>query len=191
MHLEEKKILKSRLAFGTKVGFGLIELIFVLFIVGIVATIVIPNFSRLIPGKKKQEFIARMNAVCQLGWVQALRTQTLHRILFDIQNGTIALQKAQPLSAEQKELQFATVERQAVATTVSLGKQCIIKKCFIDGIDYANRTGITTETLWFYIDPTGMAQEVTLVCADESDPLTQAVEYTLVLNPFTLQFSQQ
>ena len=66
----------------SKHGFTFIELVVVIMILGIVATIVVPNLQKRLPGYQRKAFVNELNTLTALGWQNALSTQKVHRIFF-------------------------------------------------------------------------------------------------------------
>ena len=67
-----------------------------------------------------------------------------------------------------------------------------IKNFFIKGRDeLSTTTSHATDTLWFYITPEGVAQEVIINMLDTNDTgaNNNPAQASAVLNPFTLQFT--
>ena len=54
-------------------------------LLGLMATIVIPNLQQNIPGYKRKQFLSHLTALSQLTWQQALATQKAFRLFFDLE----------------------------------------------------------------------------------------------------------
>src|SRR5579863_3902183 len=91
--MEQRRQKRNGLMFGlkTKTGFSLLELLIVIAIIGVLGSIIMPNMRRVAPRYEREEFIARFNALTQLGWQQALMHNKLQQIMVDVGKRRIAL----------------------------------------------------------------------------------------------------
>ena len=153
------------------------------------ATILIPNLQRIRPGYQRRSFIVELNNLLMFAWRNALITQSVHRLLFDIKKRVIHVQIE--IEEKGKEKNFSDVPTQYVKTYYQWPENITIKQLFVGKEEQLQRPGIKTETVWFFIVPEGMSQEVIINALDASDSDVQGKEKQigLVINPFTVQLS--
>jgi len=164
-------------------GFTLIEIMIVLAIIGMALSVVIPRLSR---GDNKlfDELITSLQAMVQLGYTSALTTGQIHRVFFDVEHNRVRLEKSTGKVNAQGNFDFEPLKISYVKTEIQLDERFEIRHFVIQGKDeIAHAAGITTNEMWFFIMPEGLAQEVTLTIYDT----LQGKEKTLVMNPFTAQ----
>jgi prepilin-type N-terminal cleavage/methylation domain-containing protein len=73
-------------------GFTLLEIIIAIAIIASLMTL-IPNLGQRKPRYEREQFIARLNSLCQFAWQQAFMTHTLHAVEFDLTNHRVSVQK--------------------------------------------------------------------------------------------------
>jgi prepilin-type N-terminal cleavage/methylation domain-containing protein len=170
----------------SKFGFTFIELMIVILILGLVATLIVPNLQQRLPGYKRKAFVNELNTLLALGWQSALINQKVILVFFDLKKRLVSLKTEEPGPANtvvQKPL------TQAYRKTWYEWPETIqIKNFFIDGIDDMSKPGQELLTIWFYIVPEGLSQEVIINVLDTSQ--TPNIPLGLVLNPFTAQLKK-
>ncbi len=168
-------------------GFSLIEILVVLFIIGLLGSVVAPNFRGATPRREREKFIKQLESITQFGWQQALITKKTHRITFNFKTRTIALQIER---IKDKEKVFTSPESQLIDNEFEYPEQFEIKQFIIEGFDELKRfAGGGTDTTWFYVVPNGLTQDVKIVFADKKDTLGGRPRMTtLQINPFNGQF---
>lgn len=147
-------------------GFSLIELMIVILLIGIIATIGIPRFLRTTRTEAEQ-FIARLNALVADGAQLAVQTQQPQKVLFNLLARTVELQDVSDNKAKR---------------SIDIPKVLEIEDVYINGKSQFTGEG-EKRTVYFLITSEGISQEVRLVLTTE----TQAGKktYELYLNPFT------
>ena len=183
---------KNGSAFGMnkKSGFSLLELLIVLALIGVLGSAVMPNLKRTTPRYEREEFIARFNALTQLGWQQALVSNKAQQISVDVAKKIIFLLSATGDVDRLGEPVFKPAMGLVQSTSLPIPDQFEIKQFFIEGFDMMGKwTKSKTEEMWFYIVPQGMAQDVIVNFVDTKDTQDNAPRPVgLVLNPFSAQF---
>ncbi len=170
-------------------GFTLIEIIIAIAIVAIMMASIAPTLRQQ-PGYERKQFIARLNALVQAAWQNAIITRTVHRVLFDFKDRIARVERNMTGAALTQTFDFQPVKgpdmQMSWATTI------IIKQFFIEGFDEMKRfSGRGAETIWFYIIPDGMTQQVTINGIDKEDAIENKPRpFGLVLNPFLAQFKE-
>jgi prepilin-type N-terminal cleavage/methylation domain-containing protein len=179
--------------FGTsKGGFTLIELLVVLFIIGLIGSVVIPNLQIRAPDYERKAFVAQFESLVRGVWQLALQTQELHRVHFDLKTRSIWVERV--IRAEEKSTKenYERVTIPYIPDPFKLPETIELRQFFIQGSDMLNQPGIRIETIWFYIVPDGLVQEVIVNALDTKDVDAQgkAKQFSLVINPFTAQISE-
>jgi prepilin-type N-terminal cleavage/methylation domain-containing protein len=175
---------------GTKYNFSafsLIEILVVLFIIGLLGSIVIPNFQTATPRAEREQFITKLSSLTQFGCQQALITQKIHRLYFNLKTRTIALQIEREIDNKKK---FTSPESNLVESEFEYPEQFEIKQFIIEGFDELKRfAGSGTDTTWFYLVPNGMTQDAKIIFTDKKDTLGgRPRTTTLHINPFNGHF---
>lgn len=182
--------MKNASAFGIcKSGFSLLELIIILFLLGLTGAIIIPNLRFLAPDAEKNEFINRINSLVDLAWQQAIAQQKKIRFFFDIEKRIMQVEIEDDMDDAGKP-KFKQLDITYLSSTYHWPSAIVIKQFFIDGIEMMERPGIKTETVWFYISAEGITQEVILNIHDISANSANPKKVSLVLNPFKVKFKE-
>lgn len=170
--------------FGTsKHGFTLIELLVVILLLGIMATIIVPNLQQRVPGYQRKAFVTELNTLVALGWQAALSSQKVHRIFFDFTKRVAKVEVEEPGAA--KDLVVYNPLQQAYRKTWYEWPENIeIKDFYIGGIKDPGEL----LNIYFFIVPDGLTQDVIINAVDTSQ--TTPINLGLVLNPFTAQFKE-
>ncbi len=170
-------------------GFTLIEIMVAIFIVAIMMASLAPMLRQQ-PGYQRKEFIARLNALVQAAWQQTIITRRVHRILFDFRERTARVERNMTGTSLTQKFDFQRAP--GPDTAMSWPSTIIIKEFLVESFDEMKRfTGRAIETIWFYIIPDGMTQQVTINGLDKDDALeNKARPFGLVLNPFLAQFRE-
>ena len=175
---------------NNKHGFTLLELIITIAIIGLLSAIIVPNLQRTTPRYEREAFIARFNTLVQYGWQQALITHQVQRITVDIGKKTITLATSTGEKDKSGEFIFKPITDAVEDTEIAIPDQIQIKQFFIEGFDMMTKFARSkTATVWFYLVPEGMAQNVVINFLDTKDLRDdQPRQGALVLNPFIAQF---
>ena len=174
---------------SNKTGFTFLEVMVVMGLIALLATIGMPLLFSRKPRYERELFFRRLNALTQLGWQNALITHKIHKISFDFASRTVRLLQESPSNhADNKK--YVPLKRAHIHTTISWPKQLDVKQFFVEGSDeFASHAGRSTAEVWFFIVPEGLAQQVTINMLDTKDKKSgKPRQVGLVLNPFSAQF---
>jgi len=171
-------------------GFGLLEIMIAVAIIGMVTATIVPNFARRIPRVQRENFINALNNLSQFARQHALISNKIHKVVFDItqRRAWIEQQNGKDSTGEAT---FAPIKSGSLRATYSWEPQFVFQNFVIEGVDEMSRHGggKKTEEVWFFIVPDGLAQEVTVNVADTKDTVNKrSRQIGLVLNPFTAAF---
>lgn len=163
-------------------GVTLLEVMVALAIIGLVAAIIVPNLQRLSPERKREQFITELNGLTSFAWHNAIMTNRVQRIFFDLEKKQVHIQQAEP---GEKEDTFVPVHAAYRSTEYMIPQEVTIKDFYIDGVSEMH-AGKTVQRIWFYIVPDGLSQAIIINALYETDDATSVLG--LVLNPFSGQF---
>ncbi|MGE0206655.1 MAG: Tfp pilus assembly protein FimT/FimU [Candidatus Babeliales bacterium] len=182
----------NALASGIKKGFTFLELMVVILILGIIATIAVPALQNRLPGYQRKQFIAEVDSLSRLAWQEALVQQKALRLLFTLDKRLMSVQIATGGFDKDGNPTFAPVDIPYLKSSYQWPDSIEIKQFFIGKKDFLTRPGIKTETIWFYYAPEGLVQPVIINMLDTSnqDAQGKARQISLVMNPFTGQFKE-
>lgn len=170
-------------------GFTLIEIMIAIAIIGIMAAAIAPYLQFKPPGYERNQFITRLNSLMQLAWQQAVITGKVHRMVFDIKQKKMRIEKDVTTNKESKKQHFEPVKGLMLNSELAIPHSLEIKQFILEGFDEMGRyMGGATKTIWFYIIPDGMTQRVTINFLDKENKDIKPLQHGLVLNPFTAQF---
>ncbi len=171
-------------------GFTLFELLAVIAIIGLVATVIVPNLGKRSPSEQRRATLAKLNGLTQLAWKNALISNELHKVKFNLKDGIITVEKP---TGQYKEGQPVTkpLERDYANSDMQWPERLEVKQFIIEGTDEIKVKGRSDISAWFFIMPDGLAQDVIINFVDTKDlrPDGQPKKFSLVLNPFNAQFS--
>src|SRR3989338_7413699 len=151
-----------------KQAFTFLEIMIGLVIIGLLASIAIPNLRSLM---KKDE-----------------------RQIFDSINKKVSIEQQTDKKLPSGQMQFEDIDSQYTQSSFDFTKADLeFINFFIDTKDEMNLSvgQAKKEKVWFYILPDGTAQPVILNIIDMSEQLSEEErKFSLVLNPFTIQFKE-
>lgn len=167
-------------------GFSLLELIVVMTIIGVMATMIIPNLRRRSPDYERKQFISRLEGMVQYAWQRAIEGRKLHRVFVNVKKRTVSIQVKKEKKIGKDE--FVPIKSFYLRSTYQWDTNLIIKNFYIDRKD---QMALGSE-IWFFLMPDGLAQDVVLNMIDRKDTrgARQGRKFSLVLNPFTVQFKE-
>lgn len=164
-------------------GITLIEIVIALAIVVFIAALVMPRLPRRATSER-DALRYELATLLQTAYVQALTTHNVQRILFKIADARVELQQLKAGQDVHKESSFEPVRLSYVVTAFSWDPVYQLVNFVVKGREEVTHAeGISTKTTWFYISPSGLAQEVRITFRHKE----RGDAFTLQINPFTLQ----
>jgi prepilin-type N-terminal cleavage/methylation domain-containing protein len=175
---------------NSKPGFGLLEVIIAIAILGLAMAVVIPNFRGRQPKYEREQFIARLNGLAQFARKSAIMTTKIHKVAFDFSKREAWIEAATGQKSKEGEAEFAPIKSSSTRARISWPEQFSFKNFYIEGFDEMSRfSGRATQEVWFFVMPEGLAQEVIANVVDTKDRIDKKPrQIGLVLNPFNAQF---
>ena len=173
-------------------GFSLLE---VIVFIGIFAAIMAIGMSTMQRQRtwryERETFIARLNALLFTGWKNAITTNKLHRISWDLGKRKVIIAAAtDAIDSKSGETVFKPLAGKYSTTSLTIPETIKIENFIIEGYDEMKKyTGNQMPQFWFYLAPNGLTQEVTINFWDMKDRVEKKPRpIGLVLNPFNAQF---
>ena len=172
-----------------KAGFTLLEILVAVAIIGLTAAIVIPAFTRRGPEYARREAIAKLNALTNFAWRNALIDNKIYSIKFDFPTGQPSIISVEVETGTYKDgkPEFQPVERSYTDTEFEWPEHLEIRQFFLEKVDELYRK---IKSIYFLIMPDGLTQDVIINFIDTKDELSDGRprQVGLVLNPFSAQF---
>jgi hypothetical protein len=163
-------------------------------IVGILLSIAIPNLAPRRQGYQRKQFVDHLNALLQAAWQNALVTNKLHRVNFDITKRIVSVEEQTDKKNAMGEPVFAPMGSRYLNSTYQWPENTFeVKNFFINNRDEFNLTldSKGKGKIWFFIVPQGLAQPVIINLYDiKSTQSGKPLGFSLVLNPFLVQFKE-
>lgn len=174
-----------------KSGVTLLEVVIALLLMGVLASLIGPNIFQRGARYERQQFIARINALVQLAWQQAIIERKVMKVEFDFAKKTIQVQRAKTKQQFEKEQKFEPLANMPIQTRYEWPQQFEIKQFVVEGQNLMGAFARgTTDAGWFFLVPDGLAQQVIINFTDTKDTIEQkSRQVGMVLNPFTAQFN--
>ncbi len=182
--LEELQV--TALMHGKNSGFSLLELLVVMFLIGIMTTFALQLYRNVKPAYKQEQFADNVRTLLAIAWQGALASGKIHRLYFDLTKRVMLVEMQTNEPYEEKEL-FAPVMRSYDQAQFTWSKSIVIKQFYIQGMESMYKPGIKTEAIWFYVMPDGMVQEIIINIEETVDD--SKLPLSIVINPFTAQLS--
>lgn len=169
-------------------GFTLIELLVVILIIGIIGSVLAPRLAPRTARSEKEAFIAQLNSQSQAALTQAITTQTLQQVFWDLEKHTIEIRKHTGGYDRAGDPECKPTQIAYSSQRITIPERFIVKQFSIEGINELAGAR-NTKQVWFYIVPDGVAQQVTVIFTDTHEDVTDAEKkVTLNLNPFTVHY---
>jgi len=180
-------------------GFTFLELVVVIAIIGILAAIVAPNLRNRLPVYERNRFRTNINALLQIARQNAIATNKLHKIIFDLKKRTVSVEARTNKKLEKDKYEFKSISSRYLNSVYEWPENEFKFESFFIG----NRDELKTiwsekneSKIWFFITIEGIAQPVIINALDIKDikdtkgPEKKGNGFSLVLNPFSAQFKE-
>ncbi len=171
-------------------AFTLIELLLALLVVGIIASMMLPNLGARKPRQEREQFLAQLNTVVGFAWRQAMVSGKPTKVLFDFKknNNTVSVQ--QVTGQKDRDGNPISVPVKSAHAIMKFPDRYVIKNFLIERFDEMKRYNDPRNfSTWFFVMPGGLTQEVIINLVDTKDKKAgKPYPVGLVLNPFTAQF---
>lgn len=174
----------AALMHGKNSGFSLLELLVVMFLIGLMTTFAFQVYKNVKPAYKQEQFVDNVRTLLAIAWQGALATGKIHRLYFDLEKRVMLVEMQTNDPYEEKEV-FGPVARAYDQAQFTWPNSIVFKQFFIQGFDSMYKPGIKTEAIWFYIMPDGMVQEIIMNIEEVTDH--SKLPLSIVINPFTAQ----
>ena len=173
-----------------KSGFTLIELIIVIALIGVMTIIVMPSFRGDKLAQARQAQVDQLNLLLATAQYSAITSGKINRVIFDLKLAKVRIEQ---LSAKKDNLnqdQYELLQVDYNETSLDWDSNLKIKEIYTNNQNAFWSDEVGNAKAWFYIVPDGNAQNVTINFIDlaENEKTNEQSEYSLVLNPFTVQF---
>src|ERR1700722_10207058 len=129
---------KNGLASGTankQTGFTLIELLVVLLIIGIMGSVLAPRLAPRTAKAGREQFINQLNSLLRATLTQAITTQVLHQIFWDLEKRTIEIRKHTGAYDRNGDPECKPFHIPYGAQNVTIPERFMIKQFSIEGIN--------------------------------------------------------
>jgi prepilin-type N-terminal cleavage/methylation domain-containing protein len=171
-------------------AFTLIELLIVILIIGILGSVLAPRLAPRTAKTEKEAFIAQLNSLNRAALTQAITTQTLFQLFWDLEHRTIEIRKHTGNYDRNGDPECKPMQIPYGMQSVTIPERFIVKQFSIEGVNELAGARATKQ-VWFYIVPDGISQQVTIVFTDTHEDITDAEKkLTLILNPFTVRYDE-
>lgn len=173
-----------------KLGFSLIEILVAVAIIGLLATIVVPNLRRSKAKDASDKFISELNSLTGFALQNAIKTKKMHQIFFNFAAGKrdVSVNIATEKDKYGKD-QYVPVTKAYTKTNIKMTDNLELKNFYVGNKDEAGKLlyGKGGDVYFFVGD--GICQAIVinyLLAEDKYD--RKKKELGLVLNPFCAQF---
>lgn len=158
-------------------AFSILELVVAIAVVGILLTVAIPQFIGRSAAAERQRFVEELNLMLNTAYINAIDTNTSHRIIYDFKNSLFSVEQ------ESKSGDYKPLGSELSHATCEVPVGYVFEQFIINNKDEM-ATGAERATAWFFISEHGVPQEVRMTLVlDEGKR-----KMWLVLNPFLVQF---
>lgn len=171
-------------------GFTLLEVLFVIVLIGFMLAALSPVLFRPRPGYQRAKFVDELSNLIADGYLGALELGVLHRVVFDIEKNEVRVEKSTQKKDIQGNVIFEQLTGDYLTTQLQWPENLEIENFYVNRKEeLLSGPSVQMKKIWFFITPDGMSQEVTINILDKNDITAQgkSAEMSLVINPFTVQ----
>lgn len=165
----------------------------VIALIAFLSAFIMPNFRGLLGRSERKEFVTKLNQLMAFAWRNAIETNMMHMVYFDLKEKSVRVSKISPQDTgkESTGQPISTALPQSAAA-MKIPKAIEIKQFIIEGVDELASREASKARLWFFVVPNGMTQEITINFVDTNEKTrgSRSRRIGLVLNPFTAQFRE-
>lgn len=166
-------------------GISFIEILVILTLISVATSIVIPRFLSSKPRSAQKKFFTEFNTLIADTVFQAVQTQTVHQIYFDLNKQKIIVKKYNPkIEDGDKHHKFQDSAKDIFLNQMNIPNHFSIQNFFVQGKDEFT-PGIKMNDAWFYIMSDGNSQAVVININDDSN--NQETKFSITINPFYSQ----
>lgn len=177
---------------GNQSGFGILEVVIGIAILALLSSMVVPNYMKQQAGYERKKFVTGLNAIMSEVWQRALMSEKIERVGFNFKTRIVSVSQATDRFDKDGNPEFDPITLHYADNNFYIPESFDFKQFYINQEDEMAARGAhgTTDDVWFYVMPSGMAQSVIINFFDTKDAKvdTDGKEVSLVLNPFTIQF---
>ena len=172
-----------------KSGVSFIEILVILLIIGLITSFVIPSYLKKQAKSTKQQFYTEFETLIQQTLTNAIVTNKVHQIFFDIKEHKIIIKSYNQSKPEpDKHKKFSPASLDSFPTSTNISPDLVIRNFFINGRDEFE-SGINIDTVYFYIMPDGTSQSV-IINIEDTQTTSQQNKFAIVINPFYCQIKE-
>jgi prepilin-type N-terminal cleavage/methylation domain-containing protein len=165
---------------NNRTGFTLIEIVVAIALLALVSALVIPRIRRQ-PLPVPKLFEQQLNSVLQIAKTNALETQKLHRIMFDLKNNNAFIEIVADKKDSQGKNAFEKLSIPYVKTSFPLNENLTVERFIVNGKNLMLRGDDLSYTgMWFYITAEGICQDIEIGLYDQD----KKQNVTIKINPF-------
>ncbi len=158
---------------------------------GVLAYAVMPTNNGRALRAERQKFSSVLNGLAREGWVRALTDGHCYRLMFRFPERTVRLEKMEK-DVLTGDARYTDVFVDREFSKYQWPDYFEFRNFFLEKVDEMaeRKAGETTDTVFGFILPEGIAQEIVLNILDTKDSLSSpdGRELCVVLNPFSVQF---
>lgn len=178
------------LNFNCRSGFSLIELLIVMALLGVMAMVIAPLLKGRDFDQERVSFVLQLNAFIAGAQYNAIASGKVSRVVFDLKKSQVYIEEQGLGRDETGQDKYELVQVPYNETFFEWDSHHFKLVDFWVNGNNELAGGKDSEKTWFYIVPDGIAQVVIINLRDliSSEGYNDLGEYSLVLNPFAVQF---
>ncbi len=182
---------KNAFLLGNSPGFGFIEIIIAIALVGILVGVSLPNVLGRRDAQERKAFVTQINSIMSEVWLSALQTNKIHKVNFDLKNRKIDVSKQTDAFDVERNPVFEHLILYFSSNSYRWPEAFDIQQFYAQKVDRIAEGGLSrnAEDVWFFVMPGGTSQEVIINIVDQSQNQSEkeGKQFGIVLNPFIAQ----